>query len=76
MKDLCLKCGSCCYKHFYDGERVIKTNEKCEHLSETNICNVYDNRPGWCLTAEKMIMLNLLPKNCGYIQKKKHATCP
>ena len=66
MLDKCLQCGQCCYLSFYDNKNIMNTNTKCRYLTENNLCSIYDNRPEWCLTAEKMEKLNLLPKNCGY----------
>jgi uncharacterized cysteine cluster protein YcgN (CxxCxxCC family) len=66
MIDLCKKCGECCFKHFYGEGKVLKTKEKCKHLTKENLCSIYDNRPEWCLTGEQMKNLNLLPHNCGY----------
>jgi uncharacterized cysteine cluster protein YcgN (CxxCxxCC family) len=64
--DKCKKCGECCHLSFYNNDVVIKTTIACPHLLN-NLCSVYNNRPTWCLTAEKMQSLNLLPTNCGYL---------
>jgi Fe-S-cluster containining protein len=63
------KCGACCYLRLYVDDRVIETGIKCEHLNSNNLCDVYESRPAWCLTAEQMIekgLIKHLPEQCGY----------
>jgi len=67
MVDKCLRCGKCCYLTLYTAEGVtIRTKIRCRFLTSDNLCSVYDNRPDWCLTAEQMMKLNILPDGCGY----------
>lgn len=64
--DKCKKCGECCYLHIVGRDKVIKTDIVCPNLDSNKLCKVYDDRPLWCLTAEQMKRLNLLPASCGY----------
>lgn len=65
--DDCLKCGKCCYLTTFDREgKVLRTSIKCPHLTRNNLCIIYNHRPDWCLTAEQMTQLNILPSDCGY----------
>lgn len=67
MEDKCKRCGTCCYLTFYDDKgNKLKTDMVCKHLTKDNLCSIYNNRPSWCLTAQKMEELNLLPLKCGY----------
>jgi len=67
QEDKCLKCGRCCYMGFYDRRGFkTKTTIKCPYLTEDNLCNVYNNRPKWCITAEEMKKKSLLLDGCGY----------
>jgi uncharacterized cysteine cluster protein YcgN (CxxCxxCC family) len=50
---------------------VIETGIKCEQLGDDNLCEVYQSRPEWCMTATEMIkkeLLQYLPDSCGYKQ--------
>jgi len=65
--DECKRCGKCCYKAYFDEKgNITKTTTKCHHLTKDNLCSVYGHRPDWCMTAEQMAELNLLPDGCGY----------
>ncbi len=64
--DKCKRCGKCCYLAYYDGDKIIRTSKKCPHLTEKNLCSIYDCRPDWCMTANQMAKLGLLPEGCGY----------
>ena len=60
----CLRCGKCCEVHLFP--QNITTGIRCPLLDENNLCTVYNDRPDWCLRAEDMMALNLLPDGCGY----------
>ena len=64
--DKCRRCGKCCYLAYFDDVKIVRTSKKCPHLTADNLCSVYDHRPDWCMTAEQMAKLNLLPEGCGY----------
>ena len=66
-KDKCLRCGKCCHLGIYSGNgEVVRTGISCMYLTKDNLCSVYSHRPGWCLTAERMAQLGILPDGCGY----------
>ena len=66
MSDKCKRCGKCCFLRILVMGVIINTSEKCKHLTKDNLCDVYNNRPNWCLTAKRMEELNILPDGCGY----------
>jgi uncharacterized cysteine cluster protein YcgN (CxxCxxCC family) len=69
--DLCLRCGKCCYLTFYDPSGLYapaRTDKRCPSLNEKNLCDRYHDRPKWCMTAEKMKALGILPQGCGYLK--------
>ena len=67
MKNECKKCGQCCYMRIGVNGMIIETNTKCEHLTSENLCDIYEDRPSWCLSAKDMKNMGVLPKNCGYV---------
>ena len=63
----CAKCGKCCLLRIGNpatGE-IYETQIRCPYLTKDNLCSVYDNRPDWCMTAEQMRELNILPNECA-----------
>jgi uncharacterized cysteine cluster protein YcgN (CxxCxxCC family) len=64
--DKCKRCGKCCTLRIQGYGMIIDTGERCRYLTNDNLCAVYDNRPSWCLSAEQMMELNVLPQGCGY----------
>ena len=70
----CLRCVQCWYytvildkKPDPEKSHLVRTGIKCEHLMEDKTCKIYDHRPGWCMSAEQMLALEVLPDNCGYL---------
>ena len=69
IEDKCLCCGTCCHLTFYDLQgQTVKTDIRCPHLQEDNLCSIYNNRPDWCMNAEEMKEKGILPKDCGYLK--------
>lgn len=54
----CKKCGQCCRKIWVTGLLKEFENDKgeCIHLTEDNLCDIYDSRPDVC-NVEKMFEL-------------------
>lgn len=83
-KDLCRRCGRCCYTKVVLAGQVYYTNIPCPHLDEeTNLCTVYERRfevNAECITTETGIELGVFPADCPYVKdlpnyKPPHTDC-
>jgi hypothetical protein len=71
-KDICKKCGKCCYYKSYINNIPFLTDKPCSYLDiKTNLCTIYKNRhkinPG-CMGIGKAIKTYSLPKDCAYVE--------
>ena len=62
----CKKCGKCCHLRIEKKGIILTMSDRCIYLTNNNLCAVYNNRPFWCMSAEDMMRLKLLPVGCGY----------
>ncbi|MHC4871125.1 MAG: CxxCxxCC domain-containing protein [Planctomycetota bacterium] len=74
-KDICRKCGKCCYEKIIADDDVIFTSVPCKFLDEeNNLCKVYENRHDAhirCLTIEEGIKARAFPADCPYVKDVK-----
>jgi len=74
-KDICKKCGKCCYIKVVIGGIPFFSKNHCKFLdTDTNLCTIYNDRykknPS-CLTAEEALRIKALPNECPYTKKEK-----
>lgn len=58
----CKRCGFCCNVIRHEDDLVIT---RCEHLTETNLCRIYERRPDQCREWPRDVHSMRSPE-CGY----------
>ena len=51
----CKKCGACCkspFTKFWLPELWNEEKQRCNNLTEDNLCSVYENRPKQCMDID------------------------
>ena len=48
----CIKCGLCCKKVGILDKSLDRGDGACKHLSEDNLCTIYNDRPRICRIDE------------------------
>lgn len=79
-KDICRRCGKCCYTKIRIGEIEVFTKQHCRFLDEkSKLCTIYKERfkkNPKCLTVEQAIAIRALPRDCPYVQNIKNYKAP
>lgn len=48
----CYKCGSCCHVGGIGIPEFNRGDGVCIHLTDNNLCDIYDKRPNICIVKE------------------------
>lgn len=71
-RDLCERCGRCCYAKLIIGGEIVYTPYPCPYLdTRTHLCTVYERRHEvnpQCITVEMGIRLGVFPADCPYVR--------
>ncbi|MEW6586211.1 MAG: hypothetical protein AB1442_11455 [Nitrospirota bacterium] len=79
LESLCTRCGLCCHLKIglLDGSFVVHPFIVCKHLTEDNLCGIYDERTeameqNYCFKLEDMIKKDyILAEGCPYIRLRQ-----
>ena len=52
----CVRCGACCKKAGYRISKFDRGDGACKHLTNDNLCGIYEDRPSVCRVNEGYIL--------------------
>ncbi len=72
MKNICRRCGQCCYEKVEFQGQIYYTPTPCEWLDlKSSLCTVYADRqkvrPGCVKLTPRLIARGILPADCPYV---------